>query len=239
MKHSTANMERYHRHILLKEIGPEGQRKLNNAAVLIVGVGGLGSPVSLYLAAAGVGRIGLMDDDTVSESNLQRQVIYTTEEIGLPKVVCAEKRLKALSPETIIETYPYRLENENAVSIISQYDIVVDGCDNYTTRYLINDTCLQLGKPYVYGTIGEFQGQVAVFNYLNGFSYRDIYPDESYLTSLPRPEQGVMGAVPGIVGSIEAAETIKIITGAGNTLNNRLLTIDILNMEVNILSFQK
>lgn len=177
----TANMERYRKHILLKEIGTEGQRKLGQASVLIVGVGGLGSPVSLYLAAAGVGRIGLMDDDTVSESNLQRQVLYTTEEIGQPKVVCATKRLKALSPETVIETYPYRLENENAVPIISQYDMVVDGCDNYTTRYLINDTCLQLGKPYVYGTIGEFQGQVAVFNYLNGFSYRDIYPDESYL----------------------------------------------------------
>lgn len=232
-------MERYRKHILLKEIGEEGQLKLREASVLLVGVGGLGSPVSLYLTAAGIGRLGLMDDDTVSESNLQRQVLYTTGEIGLPKVECAKRRLNALSPDTVIETYPTRLCEGNAGEIISRYDIVVDGCDNYATRYLINDTCMQLGKPYVYGTIGEFEGQVAVFNYQNDFSYRNIYPDEEYLTSLPRPELGVMGAIPGIIGSVEASETIKIITGAGTTLNNRLFTIDALSMEVNILSFKK
>lgn len=230
---------RYNRHILLKEIGVAGQQKLRKASVLIVGVGGLGSPISLYLTAAGVGRIGLMDDDTVSESNLQRQVLYTTDEIGLFKVKCAAQRLKSHSPETIIDTYQYRLDSENAEQIISRYDIVVDGCDNYVTRYLINDTCVRLGKPYVYGTIGEFQGQAAVFNYQNDFSYRDIYPDETFLTSLPRPVSGVMGAVPGIIGTIEASETIKIITGAGIPLNDRLFTIDVLNMEINILSFKK
>lgn len=232
-------MNRYRRHILLKEIGEIGQQKLKEASVLIVGVGGLGSPASLYLTAAGIGRIGLMDDDTVSESNLQRQVLYTSDEVGLLKVKCAERRLKSLSPTTVFDIYPYRLNSENADNIIARYDIVVDGCDNYATRYLINDTCIRLGKPYVYGTIGEFQGQAAVFNYQNKFSYRDIYPDETYLTDLPRPEQGVMGAIPGIIGSIEASETIKIITGAGTPLNDRLFTIDALNMDINILSLKK
>ncbi|MCP9612024.1 HesA/MoeB/ThiF family protein [Coprobacter tertius] len=227
--------KRYERHLLLKEIGEEGQRKLQEASVLLVGVGGLGSPIALYLTAAGIGRIGLIDGDVVSESNLQRQVLYTEKEIGLLKVRCAKQRLQALSSGTEIEIYPDFLAPENAENIIKQYDIIVDGCDNYTTRYLINDTCIKTGKPYVYGTIGEFQGQVSVFNYQNGMTYRDLYPDEVELKSIPKATAGVLGVVPGIIGCTEAAEVIKLITGCGEVLRNRLFTIDVLSMQTQIL----
>lgn len=230
-------MTRYDRHTMLKEIGPEGQQKLLRASVLLVGVGGLGSPIGLYLTAAGVGRIGLIDPDVVSESNLQRQVLYAENEIGRSKVECAAERLRALNRSTRIEVYPTRFSDENADALVSDYDIVVDGCDNFSTRYLIDDACVRNGKPYVYGSIGEFQGQVAVFNYRGGFTYRDLYPDEAYLTGLPSQVSGVMGVVPGIVGTVEAAEVIKLITGCGEVLRNRLFTIDTLTMQSEILHF--
>lgn len=222
---------------MLKEIGPEGQEKLLRSSVLLVGVGGLGSPVALYLAAAGVGRMGLVDADVVSESNLQRQVLYSENEVGLPKVECARRRLLALNGSACIETYPTRFTGENADRLVADYDLVVDGCDNFETRYLMNDACVRNGKPYVYGAIGEFHGQVAVFNYRGGFTYRDLYPDERFLTDAPPAVLGVMGVVPGIVGSIEAAEVIKIITGCGEVLRNKLFTIDVLTMQSDLLQF--
>lgn len=231
-------MGRYDRHTILKEIGPEGQQKLLDASVLLVGVGGLGSPIALYLAAAGVGHIGLVDSDTVSESNLQRQVLYSEHEIGLLKVECARRRLLQLSSQICMDTYPVRFEPDNASAIAEPYDLIIDGCDNFPTRYLINDLCVRTGKPYVYGSIGEFHGQVSVFNYQGSVNYRDLFPDEQLLTSRKPEVTGVMGVVPGIVGTLEAAEAIKIITGCGKVLSNRLLMIDVLTMQTEILDFQ-
>lgn len=227
--------KRYDRHIRLAEIGIEGQKKLQSASVLIVGVGGLGSPIALYLAAAGVGRIGLIDADTVSMSNLQRQVLYSEEEIGMPKVVCAKNRLLKLNSNLIIETYPFRLDKNNADELIAKYDIVVDGCDNFTTRYLIDDVTSKSHKPYVYGSIGEFQGQVAVFNNPEGGSYRNLFPCQSESLNKEPTIAGVMGVVPGVIGTFQASEVIKLITGAGELLHNRLLTIDLLTMNVQVL----
>ena len=236
-KTKTMSMERYSRRIMLPEIGEEGQKKLSLASALIVGVGGLGSPISLYLTGAGIGRLGLIDADVVSENNLQRQILYTEKEIGLPKVECAKRRLQALSSHTQIDTYPELFSKENAFELIKKYDLIIDGCDNFATRYLINDCCMSAGKPYIYGTIGEFFGQVSVFNYQGGMSYRDLFPDEKELTSRPCTINGVIGAVPGIIGCIEASEAIKIITGCGEPLRNRLFTIDVLSMQSEILKF--
>ena len=230
-------MERYSRQIMLPEIGNEGQKKLSEASVLLVGVGGLGSPISLYLTGAGIGRIGLIDADVVSESNLQRQVLYREHELGLPKVECAKRRLQALSGNIQIDTYQEFFSEKNAMSLVEKYDLVIDGCDNFATRYLINDCCVAAGKPYIYGTIGEFFGQASVFNYQGGMTYRDLYPDEQELTSKPRTINGVIGVVPGIIGCIEASETIKVITGCGKPLRNRLFTIDVLSMQSEILEF--
>ena len=199
-------MERYNRQIILPELGEEGQQRIQRAKVLIVGVGGLGSPVALYLTGAGVGIIGLMDDDVVSISNLQRQILYSEAEVGMPKAIQAKKRLEALNSSIQINAYPNRLTTENAAGIISQYDIVVDGCDNFATRYLINDTCVQLGKIYVYGAIRAFDGQVSVFNYQGGPDYRHFFPDEDEMLSMPHPPKGVLGVTPGIVGCTEATE---------------------------------
>ena len=202
-------MERYNRQIILPELGEEGQQRIQRAKVLIVGVGGLGSPVALYLTGAGVGIIGLMDDDVVSISNLQRQILYSEAEVGMPKAIQAKKRLEALNSSIQINAYPNRLTTENAAGIISQYDIVVDGCDNFATRYLINDTCVQLGKIYVYGAIRAFDGQVSVFNYQGGPDYRHFFPDEDEMLSMPHPPKGVLGVTPGIVGCTEATEDRK------------------------------
>lgn len=221
----------------MPQIGEAGQRKLLGSSVLIVGVGGLGSPAALYLAAAGVGRLGLVDADTVSLSNLQRQVLYSHHEIGQPKVFCAKERLQSLSPSTSIDCYQTYLTPQNAEEIVSQYDIVVDGCDNYATRYLMDDTCTRLGKPYVYGAIGAFKGQVSVFNYKGSKHYIDLYPDKTYLTSLPKIEMGVLGTIPGIIGSLQATEVIKIITSCGEVLSNKLYTIDLLSMESNLIEY--
>lgn len=229
-------MERYNRQIILPELGEEGQRRLQRAKVLIVGVGGLGSPIALYLAGAGVGTIGLADDDLVSVSNLQRQVLYSEAEIGLPKVIQASIRLKALNSDVKINTHSTRVTKSNAEEIISEYDIVVDGCDNFATRYVINDTCVRLGKVYVYGAIRAFDGQVSVFNYQGGPDYRHFFPDEEEMLSMPHPPKGVLGVTPGIVGCAEATEVLKIIGGYGDVLSGKLWVIDLKTMQTHIIS---
>lgn len=227
--------ERYSRQIMLPQMGIESQKRLLQARVLIVGVGGLGSPVSLYLTAAGVGHIGLIDADTVSESNLQRQVLYTTEEVGQSKVLCAARRLGKLSPHTHIDTYQEKLTPENAADIITRYDMVVDGCDNPATRYLIDEVCAKLHKPYVFGAICEYVGQVSVFCTPGGIRYIDLFPDKEYAISQQRHVTGVLGILPGITGCVEAAEAIKLITGCGEPLIRRLFTIDTRTMQSDIL----
>lgn len=229
--------ERYSRHILLAEIGEAGQRRLQAARVLLVGVGGLGSPIALYLAAAGVGCIGLVDDDVVSLSNLQRQVLYAEQDVGQKKVVCAARRLRALDASVQVDCYPFRLDNRNAEELISSYDLVIDGTDNFASRYLIGDVSARLGKPYVYGAIREFDGQVSVFNLPGGRCYRDLLPDEDALCSMPRPPLGVLGVLPGLVGCAEASEAIKLIVGCGEPLSGKLWTIDLLTMQQFTLDF--
>lgn len=225
---------RYDRQMILPEIGEEGQKKLLDAKVLIVGVGGLGSPIALYLAGAGVGCIGLVDDDVVSISNLQRQVLYSEKELGKPKAACAAERLSALNSEIKVQPYSTRLTEDNAFDIIGEYDMVVDGCDNFATRYLINDICIQQGKPYIYGAICGFEGQVSVFNFGNRKkSYRDLYPDEEEMKRMPPPPKGVMGITPAVVGSIEATEVLKVIGGFGDVLAGELWTIDLRTLQSN------
>lgn len=220
---------RYSRHIVLEEIGDEGQEKIRQARVLVVGAGGLGSPVLLYLAAAGVGTIGIMDDDIVSESNLQRQILYDSQCLDLPKVEVAQCKLQNLNPECNIEPIPQRLTSANSREIIANYDIVVDATDNLLSRYIIDDACCEQGKPFVYGSICEFKGQVSVFNYLGGPSYRDLYEYNEAILHFKQP-LGVIGALPGVIGSIQAAETLKIIIGSSDTLSGKLLLIDLLKV---------
>lgn len=228
---------RYDRQIMLSEIGEAGQRKLKKAKVLIVGVGGLGSPIALYLAGAGVGCIGLIDYDCVSMSNLQRQVLYSEKELGKSKAICAAERLTALNSEITVHAYPTRLTKENAKEIIGKYDIVVDGCDNFSTRYLIDEVCAEEQKPYVYGAIGGFEGQVSVFHYgEKQKTYRDLYPDEDEMKRMPSPAKGVMGVTPAVVGSIEATEVLKIICGFGEVLSGKLWTIDLQTLQSNKIS---
>lgn len=223
--------ERYNCQLILSEIGKEGQERLQQARVLIVGVGGLGSPIALYLAGAGVGTIGLIDDDVVSESNLQRQVLYNETEVGLSKAEKAREHLQALNSQIRIEAYPERLTAENAETIIGQYDLVLDGCDNFATRYLINDTCVRLGKVYIYGAIRAFDGQVSVFNYQGGPDYRRLFPDEEEMYRMPHPPKGVLGVTPGLIGCAEANEALKIIIGYGEVLSGRLWHIDLKTLE--------
>lgn len=225
--------ERYSRQTMLAEIGEEGQRRLAEARVLIVGVGGLGSPVAMYLAGAGVGTLGLVDADTVGESNLQRQVLYEQAQVGQPKVEMAALRLTALNPDCRIEPHACRLEKDNAADIIGEYDMVVDCCDNYATRYLVDDTCSALGKTWIHGSIGEFCGQVGVFAPGCRARYSDLYPDREALCALPRRAAGVIGPVPGVVGSVQACEAIKTIAGVADTLAGRLFTIDLLTLTTN------
>ncbi|WP_455970747.1 HesA/MoeB/ThiF family protein [Bacteroides congonensis] len=225
---------RYDRQTILPEIGEEGQKKLLDAKVLIVGVGGLGSPIALYLAGAGVGCIGLVDDDVVSISNLQRQVLYSEKELGKSKAICAAERLSALNSEIKIQPYSTRLTEDNARDIIREYDMVVDGCDNFATRYLINDICIEQGKPYIYGAICGFEGQVSVFNFgKRKKNYRDLYPDEEEMKRMPPPPKGVMGITPAVVGSIEATEALKVIGGFGDVLAGELWTIDLRTLQSN------
>ena len=227
------NMERYQRQIALPEIGEEGQALLSQARVLIVGVGGLGSPIALYLAGAGVGCLGLVDDDCVSLSNLQRQILYTEQEVGQPKALCAARRLCQLNSSITIHPYPQRLTAETIDEILCQYDLVVDGCDNFATRFLINDHCAKRGIPYIYGGICGFEGQVSVFpnDGTSHSSYRTLYPDEATTLAMPHPSKAVIGVTPGIVGCVEAAEAIKLICHVGEPLVDRLWTIDLRTMQ--------
>ena len=226
---------RYSRQTILPQFGEEGQQKLASAKVLLVGVGGLGSPIALYLAGAGVGRIGLVDSDVVSENNLQRQILYNENEIGQLKVDCAKKRLLELNSGIEINCYPYRFDKENGKEIALQYDLIIDGCDNFSTRYLMDDISAEFNIPYIYGSIGEFQGQVSVFNWKNSCRYRDLYPKEDFAAISEPAIKGVLGPVPGVIGTLQAIEAIKVITGIGEPLRNRLLTIDLLTMEILIL----
>ena len=225
---------RYDRQMILPEIGEEGQLKLKKAKVLIVGVGGLGSPIALYLAGAGVGCIGLVDDDRVSISNLPRQVLYSENDLDKQKAVCAAASLSALNSGISILPYSTRLREEYAGNIFRKYDIVVDGCDNFATRYLINDICIEQRKPYVYGAICGFEGQVSVFNYGEmKKSYRDLYPNEEEMKRMQPPPKGVIGVTPAVVGSIEATEVLKIICGFGDILAGKLWTIDLRTLQSN------
>ncbi len=219
---------RYSRHLLLEEVGEAGQEKLLQAKVLVVGAGGLGSPVLLYLAAAGIGTLGIMDDDTISESNLQRQVLYDSLCLGAPKAETARRKLQALNPHCIVHIYDERLTATNAQQIIPAYDIVIDATDNLTARYVINDACVAAGKPFVYGSICEFEGQVSVFNYRGGPTYRDLYEYHDGVPDFRQP-LGVIGALPGVIGSIQASETVKVILGSDSTLSGKLLLIDLLH----------
>lgn len=229
-------MERYSRQIMLPEIGEAGQRRLAAARVLVVGLGGLGAPVATYLTGAGIGTIGLMDADVVSESNLQRQVLYTEAEIGMPKVDCAVARLSAMSGHTRFECHRCFLTPENAADLIARYDLVMDCCDNFSTRYLLDDVCAALGRTWIYGSIGAFRGQVAVLNGNAGVRYTDIYPDREALGQMPAARGGVIGPVPGTVGAIQACEAIKIIAGVAETLDGQMFTIDLKTLHTNIIS---
>jgi len=229
---SNAEMARYSRHLILDEVGLEGQRRLKAASVLCVGTGGLGSPLLMYLAAAGVGRIGIVDFDVVDESNLQRQVLHGSSTVGLPKVKSAEARLKDINPFIQIDLFEEPLTSENALRILEPYDVVVDGTDNFPTRYLVNDACVILGKPNVYGSIFKFEGQATVFNYQGGPNYRDLYPEPPPPGLVPScAEGGVLGILPGVIGCIQANETIKLLLGVGTSLSGRLLLYDALNMK--------
>ena len=222
---------RYERHISLPEIGEKGQQKLLESRVVIIGAGGLGSPAALYLAAAGVGTIGVVDMDTVEESNLQRQILHSTETIGKNKVDSAEKTLSALNPDVNVITYNTLLNKENAIEVIENYDVVVDGTDNLQTRYLINDASVKTGIPVVHGSIFQYEGQITVFDPKNGPTYRDVFPEPPESGTAPNcTEAGVLGVLPGIVGSIQALETIKLILGIGEGLSGRLIVFDALEM---------
>ncbi len=222
---------RYHRHLLLPEVGDEGQQKLLDAKVLMLGAGGLGSPSALYLAAAGVGTIGIVDMDVVDSSNLQRQILHNTDRIGERKVDSAKKTLTLINPDVNVVTYDARLGADNIMDILDGYDVVVDGADNFPSRYLLNDASVKLGIPVVHGSIFRFEGQVTVFDPHSGPTYRDLLPEPPPAHLAPScAEAGVLGVLPGIVGSIQALETIKLILGLGDTLSGRLLAFDALDM---------
>tara|TARA_B100000945_G_C20426450_1_gene620790 strand:+ start:4928 stop:6343 length:1416 start_codon:yes stop_codon:yes gene_type:complete len=237
---SAQELIRYSRHLSLPEVGLDGQKKIKKSKVLIVGAGGLGSPVALYLAAAGVGKLGLVDFDVVDESNLQRQVLFGMDQIGKPKLNAAKERLKKLNPYTQFELYEVALSSENALDIMKNYDIIVDGTDNFPTRYLVNDACVILNKPNVYGSIYRFDGQVSIFNYKKGPCYRCLYPAPPPPNLVPScAEGGVLGVLPGIIGTMQANEVIKLILGIGNPMKNRFLLFDALTFEFNELKIQK
>ena len=234
--------ERYHRQIILPEFGEEGQQKLSEAKVLVIGAGGLGCPAMQYLAAAGIGTMGIIDDDVVSLNNLHRQVLYSVHDIGLSKAERAAHILQQLNPEIRIIPYSERLINQNALTLIDEFDIIIDGTDNFSTRYMINDACVLLKKPLVYGAISQFEGQVSVFNpqplmgSKDGVNYRDLFPDPPRDGEvLNCAEAGVLGVLPGIIGTMMASETIKMITGIGEPLIDQLLTYSALNNQVYIL----
>jgi sulfur-carrier protein adenylyltransferase/sulfurtransferase len=237
---TTDDLSRYSRHLILPEVGMEGQRRLKAARVLCVGTGGLGSPLALYLAAAGIGTLGLVDFDVVDASNLQRQIIHSTKDIGRKKLDSAEEKLLALNPALNVVKHETMLTSTNALDILKDYDIVADGTDNFPTRYLVNDACVLLGKPNVYGSIFRFEGQASVFATGQGPCYRCLYPEPPPPGLVPScAEGGVLGILPGLVGVIQATEVIKLILGKGESLIGRLLLVDALNMKFRELKLRK
>jgi len=237
---TTDDLSRYSRHLILPEVGMEGQQRLKAARVLCVGTGGLGSPLALYLTAAGIGTLGLVDFDVVDASNLQRQIIHSTKDIGRKKIDSAEEKLKALNPAINIVKHETMLTSANALDIIKDYDIVADGTDNFPTRYLVNDACVLLGKPNAYGSIFRFEGQASVFATKEGPCYRCLYPEPPPPGLVPScAEGGVLGILPGLVGVIQATEVIKLILGKGAPLIGRLLLVDALNMRFRELKLRK
>jgi len=229
---SQEEIERYSRHLIMPEVAMEGQKKIKQASVLVVGAGGLGSPLISYLAAAGIGKLGIVDFDIIDYTNLQRQIIYSTDDVGRSKLEAAEERIKQINPAVEVETYNTRLTSDNALDIINGYDVVVDGTDNFPTRYLVNDACVLLGVPNVYGSIFRFEGQASIFGTEDGPCYRCLYPEPPPPGLVPScAEGGVLGVLPGIVGTIQATETIKLILGQGEGLAGRLLLFDALKMK--------
>ncbi|HQQ98371.1 MAG TPA: molybdopterin-synthase adenylyltransferase MoeB [Cyclobacteriaceae bacterium] len=239
------DIHRYSRQLLLPDFGTSGQEKLRAAAVLVIGAGGLGSPVLQYLAAAGVGRLGVVDHDVVDASNLQRQVLFTTPEIGESKAIAAARRLRLLNPLVDVREFPIRLTSHNALELFVQFDLIVDGSDNLPTRYLVNDACVLTGKPLIYGAVFQFEGQVSVFNQLlsdgsRGPNYRDLFPDPPPPEMVPScSEGGVMGALTGVIGSMQANEAIKVISGVGESLSGRLMIFDAASFIPRILKVRK
>ena len=238
---SKEEIARYNRHLILPDFGVSCQEKLKRAKVLVIGAGGLGSPVLLYLTSAGVGEIGIIDFDVVDESNLQRQIVFSQNDVGKPKAEVAAAKLAQQNPHVKFNVYPMRLQNKNALEIISHYDVVVDGSDNFATRYLVNDACVLLNKPLVYGAVYKFEGQVSVFNYNTaGPTYRCLFPIPPAAGSVANcSEIGVLGILPGIVGTLQATEAIKIITGIGEVLSGKILLIDALRMNFSFIELNR
>ncbi|SFZ94469.1 adenylyltransferase and sulfurtransferase [Flaviramulus basaltis] len=233
-------MSRYSRHIILSEIGQEGQDKISKSKVLVIGAGGLGCPVLQYLTAAGIGSIGIIDFDVVEKSNLQRQVLFGTSSLGQNKAIAAKKRLEDLNDSISIIAYAEKLTHQNAIQLFNEYDIIVDGSDNFETRYLVNDASIITNKPLVFGAIYKFEGQVSVFNYQNGPNYRCLFPHPPQKDAVPNcSEIGVLGVLPGIIGSMQANEVLKIILGIGNALSGKLLCYNALTNDTSILKISK
>src|SRR5262245_10894011 len=233
-------IKRYSRHLIMPEVGVDGQRRLKAASILCIGAGGLGSPAAMYLAAAGVGRLGIVDFDVVDFSNLQRQILHGTPDVGRPKLASAKDRLQALNPEIQIDTYEVALSSQNALKLFEPYDVIVDGTDNFPTRYLVNDACVLLGKPNAYGSIFRFEGQASVFGMKDGPCYRCLYPEPPPPGLVPScAEGGVLGVLPGIIGVIQATEAVKLILGIGEPLIGRFLIYDALRMKFRELKLRK
>jgi len=230
--------DRYQRQLIIPAVGEAGQERLKQARVLVTGAGGLGSPVLMYLAAAGTGTIGIVDSDKVTMSNLQRQVLYVTRDIGRLKAEASAERISLLNPLIRVIPYPVRLTVENAPELLAGYDIAVDCSDNYATRYLLSDVTSNIGIPMVYGAVYQFMGQASVFNFKGGPTYRELFPEEMHLSGeIQADPPGVIGALPGLIGSVQACEVIKIITGTGDILSGRLLQVDALSLRAEIISF--
>ncbi len=237
---SHEEVQRYSRHLIMPEVGMTGQKKLKAASILLIGAGGLGSPLAMYLAAAGIGRIGLVDYDVVDYTNLQRQVVHGTKDVGRPKLASAKERILDINPHVLVDTYEIPLTSDNALEIFAPYDVIIDGTDNFPTRYLTNDACVLLGKPNVYGSIYRFDGQTSVFYAKEGPCYRCLFPEPPPPGLVPScAEGGVLGILPGVIGAIQATEAIKLILGVGDSLIGRLMLYDALTMTVEEVYLQK
>ena len=237
---SPLEIQRYARHLIMPEVAMDGQKRLKASRVLCIGAGGLGSPLTLYLAAAGVGTLGIVDFDTVDLSNLQRQILHTTADVGRPKIDSAEAKLKALNPDLVVDRYTEPVDSSNALEMFAKYDVIVDGTDNFPTRYLVNDACVLLGKPNVYGSIFRFDGQASVFFPPHGPCYRCLYPEPPPPDLVPNcAEGGVLGILPGFIGVVQATETVKLLLGVGKSLIGRLMLYDALDMSVREMKVRK